>query len=122
MVQLLSSQIIQQARIKYIHRLGSFYIHHLGDEIYGIKPRAHSLALGGAVLPPLLPQTLYLTARLPPGFHHLEDHRAEIRNQPNQPHKNAELVKADDHLFVFLYEYHSRPDRMDQHQHDRKQT
>jgi hypothetical protein len=51
---------------------------------------------------------------------HPKRHRAEIRDEPDQPDKDTKLVKVHDHLFILLHEHNGRPDRMDKHQGDGK--
>jgi len=55
-------------------------------------------------------------------FEHSKRHRAKIGDQPDQPYKNTELVKVDDHLLILLHKDDDGPDCMDQHQDDSKQA
>ena len=54
--------------------------------------------------------------------HHPHHHRAEIRDEPDQPDKDTELVEAQDHFFVFPQQHECGPDGMDKHQDDGQQT
>lgn len=50
-----------------------------------------------------------------------EEHRAEVGYEPDNPHEDAELVKIEDGLFIFLEQNHQCPGGMDEHQQDGEQ-
>ena len=50
---------------------------------------------------------------------HVEEHRAEIGDEPDKPHGYAELVEIYNCSFIFLEQYHCSPNRVDEHKKDR---
>ena len=55
-------------------------------------------------------------------FQHPRYHRAEIRDQPDKPDKDTELVKTHYHPFIFSYQHNCGPDGVDEHQDNRQQA
>lgn len=53
-------------------------------------------------------------------LHHPKHHRAEIGDQPDDPHKDTEFVETDDHLLILADQDHGCPNGVDEHQRDRQ--
>ena len=52
---------------------------------------------------------------------HIEEHRAEIGDEPDKPDGDAELMEVHDHFFILPDQHHCRPYGMDEHENDGNQ-